>query len=172
MIDKDLTEQQFFSCKAGHNIYQLFANKAGGSIKSLGLKCDGYAGGQWNVLSSNVSPSTFHSSWIGGQLITSITIYKWLDPNLGYFVVSAINACTLNTVTQVASCHGFTPTPACKTAGSTCQVTTYTAPDGQTLNNFYFKTVINSAATIAAPGNILEFKASTQPITPANVNSI
>ena len=169
-------EQQFFSCKDGHNIYQFFANKDGnlktGSIKSLGLKCDGFAGGEWDVLSSNVSPSKYHVSWAGGQLITSVTVYKWLDPALGYYVVSAFNVCTLDTATQVSTCKGIKPTTSCSAASSTCQVTTYTAPDGQTLNNFYFKTVITTAALIATPGNLLEFKASTQPITPENVGSI
>ena len=152
----------------------MFGNKDGntktGSIKSLGLICDGFAGGKWNVLSANVSPSKYRTAWVGKQLITSLTVYKWLDPALGYYVVSAFNFCTLDTATQVASCHGFKPTTSCSATSSTCQVTTYTAPDGQTLNNFYFKTVINSAANIAAPGNILEFKASTQPITPANLS--
>lgn len=150
----------------------MFANKVGGSIKSFGLKCDGFNGGQWNVLSNNAAPSTFHSSWIGGQLITSVTVYKWLDPTLGYFVVSSINTCTLNTVTQVSSCHGFNAIPQCNAAGPSCKVSVYTAPDGQTLNNFYFKTIINAAASIATPGNILEFIASTQPITPATLKSI
>ena len=158
-------EDQYLTCKKDKNIYQMFGNKVGGTFKSFGVLCEGN-GGKWRTLGPNTVPSKYHSSWIGGQKVTSLTVYKWLDPQLGYYVVSNINVCTTNNV-DVTSCHGFGNLKECSSASKTCIVEKTVASAGQSLNNWYFRTIINSEATTEAPGNLLEVKASATPFASA-----
>ena len=147
----------------------MFGNKVGGALASFAVMCDGFNGGKWRVLGPSTTPSKFHSSWIGGQQITSLTVYKWLNPALGYYVVSSVTVCTLDTATNTNSCHGFAPIPQCSAPSKICVVETTTAPSGQTLSNWYFKTILNSAANTETPGNLLELKASVTPFAKAPV---
>ena len=160
-------EDQYLTCKNNKNIYQIFGNKVGGTFKSFGVLCEGN-GGKWRTLGPNTVPSKFHSSWIGGQKVTSLTVYKWLDPKLGYYVVSNINVCTLSNA-DVESCHGFGNLAQCSSASKICVIEKTVASEGQTLSHWFFRSIINSAETTETPGNLLEVKASASPFPSASV---
>ena len=51
----------------------MFGNKVGNAFASFAVMCDGYNGGKWRVLGPSTAPSKFHSTWIGGQQVTSLT---------------------------------------------------------------------------------------------------
>ena len=162
-------EQQFFSCKPGSNVYNIYGNKVNNGLKSFGVTCSGAVGvgGRWRVLGPASLPSTYHYSWAGKLPTASLTVYKWLDPALGYFVVSSMSLCT--STNSTLSCRGFVPLPKCTTQSDTCIIETTTAPAGQFLNFWYFKTILNSVVTPETPGNLLEVKASWAPFTAAPV---
>ena len=142
-------EQQFFSCKPGHGVYGVYGGKDKlGTIKSFGFNCDGFGGGKWKALGPAALPSTYHSSWIGGQPTTSVSVYKMYVPALGYYVVSGISLCTTSIAAATKgteTCHGFALNPKCNAPSPTCQVEKTIADVGKGLHFWYFKTILTSA---------------------------
>ena len=139
----------------------MFGNKVNGAFKSFGVSCDGN-GGKWLVLGPNTVPSKLHASW-NDNIVTSLTVYKWYDPKLKYFVVTNVNVCTQDSATNTNSCHGFNSLPACTSASKTCQVEETVAAEGESLTNWYFETILDSVETPETPGSLLQLKASVTP---------
>ena len=162
-------EQQFFSCKTGHDFYGMYGSKdKTGVLKSFGVSCDGFNGGRWKVLGAAKLPSLLHSQWTGNQPVTSLAVYKMYVPSQGYYVVSGMSVCTtsIEAATKGAeSCHGFALNPKCNAQSPTCNVEVTTAAPGKGLHYWFFKTILTSAELTEQPGYILEIKASVEPFT-------
>ena len=141
----------------------MFGNKVNGAFKSFGVSCDGN-GGKWLVLGPGSAgvPNKLHSSW-SDNIVTSLTVYKWYDPKLKYFVVTNVNICSQNSATNTNSCHGFNSLPACTKASKTCLVEETVAAEGESLTNWYFETILDSVETPETPGSLLQLKASVSP---------
>ena len=67
------------------------------------------------------------------------------------------------------TCHGFALNPKCNAPSATCIVEKTIADASKSLNYYYFKTILNSVEVPEQPGNILEFKVSSEPFTSAPV---
>ena len=157
-----LVEEQYFSCKPGFDLYEMYGNKVNHQyFGNFGVECNsGETTGKWRVLGLELTPQQLHSAW-HGEPITSIDVYKILEPTSGLFVVSFVSFCMSGGTT---SCHQLgNINPKCTADSATCKVEHTVAPVGQKLFYWYFKTTLTNAADPKTPGVMLELKASHQP---------
>lgn len=168
-----LLEQEYFSCpqgKKGSNAYSMYGNKVNNVIMGFGLICSNNMG-KWRVL-GNSAISGYKYNWGPTDPITSVTVYKLLNSTLGEYIVSSVTVSTSVPATATTPAaevtKGFSLNQKCKEESDICQVHTYTAPAGQALTNWYFKTLLTQAQVAGSPGVILDIKVSATPLSKAS----
>ena len=173
---KGQTEEQYFNCKGSDDLYEMYATKVGKTNQAyygnFGIEC---TGGEtvmnWQVLGPELTPDQFHAVWRKKEeRVTSLHVFKTLEPTSGYWVVSGVRACFNGVINNCAGPGN--PPSACDQslkAGKlpvslpACKVENTFAPPNEKLFYWHFKTIITNTTSTRAPGVILEFDASSKP---------
>ena len=170
------TEEQYFNCKGPEDLYEMYATKVGKTNQAyygnFGIECTGGESVMnWQVLGPELTPDQFHAVWKKKtEHVTSLHVFKTLEPKSGYWVVSGVRTCFNGVINNCAgpgnppsACDQSLKVGKLPVSLPACKVENTFAPENGKLFYWHFKTIITNTTSPRTPGVLLEFEASSTP---------